>query len=627
MPGFMGRVLFVNLAKEKSYVKELPEDVYRCFIGGTGLAAYLIKDHPFGTLDPLGGDNPLVFSTGPLTGTSCPTSGRYAVAAKSPLTGIWGESDSGGRFGISLKAAGYDALVLEGTAPRPSVLLVEESGARLLPAGDLWGKDTYETAAELASKFGEKAASVCIGPAGEELIPLASIMSEGVHARAAGRCGLGAVMGAKRIKAVLATGNQRVGVAKPEELRASIRRITPQIVAKTKRQRELGTAGGVVGNAVLGDMCGHNWRDGDWGERAALIGGEAMAREYVTRRYHCPTCPIGCGKVARVTRGTYAGTESGAPEYETIAGFGAQCDVMDLAVVVEANDLCNRLGIDTISVSGAIAFLFEAVEKGFVKPSPTDPKCVWGNGEAIPILIHQIVHGEGVGGLIRNGVRNAAKMLGSACEAFAMHVKGLELPYHDPRALSSLSVAYATSARGACHRGCTHNLERFAIPGLGYREALDRFECSGKGEAVARVQNYAELYNCLKLCQFIMSGVDVPDLVGWLNAVTGWEMDTSEFLMIGERSINLKRLLNIQCGIRRPDDTIPRRILAEPFSSGGAAGHVPDFEPMLLEYYRARGWTEEGVPSPSKLSELGLEPIGGDKLDRCHQTASGWKLS
>lgn len=605
--GYMGRVLFIDLNAGDCSVEEIKGEILRKYIGGTGLSAYLMARFPFAAIDPLGPENPLIFSTGPLTGTNVPTTGRYAVVAKSPLTGLWGESDSGSRWGMRLKGAGYDALVLKGRAQQPSYLFITEKSIEIRPALHLWGSDTYKTFEWLQEEHGPEAGIVCIGPAGEKLIPMAGIMSEGHHGRAAGRCGMGAVMGAKNLKAIVAAGNKKPPVARPEELMQSVRRLAPVIAGKTKRQRQFGTAGGVVGNAGLSDMSAKNWTVGNWVEGAEKIGGEVMARDFTTRNYHCPTCIIGCGKTVRVTRGAYAGTEAGGPEYETIAGFGAQCMVEDMAVIIEANDLCNRWGLDTISASGSIAFLLEAAEKGLVSIPREYPPIWWGNGEAVIYLLHRIMDGEGLGGFLRKGVREMARMLGGEAGRFAIHVRGLEFSYHDPRALSSLAVAYATHPRGACHRGCSHNLERFPVAELGYTQAFDRFQSAGKGAATAAMQNYAEVFNCLKLCQFIMSSIKISDIVEWLNAVTGWDFDVRELLLAGERSVNLKRILNLSCGSGREEDTLPPRILEEPFSAGGAADHLPALAAMLNDYYSFRGWDERGVPCREKLAQLGLE--------------------
>ena len=605
MGGYTGKMARIDLTTGAVKVEELSEEVRRKYIGGTALATYILRQTPFHAIDPLGPENVLVFSTGPLTGANVPTSGRFAVASKSPLTGIWGEADSGGRFGLALKAAGYDAIAITGKASAPSVLTIIEGNVAVVSAEAVWGKDTYDTFDILTQKYGSKAALVCIGPAGEQLIPMANIMSEGAHARAAGRCGLGAVMGSKRLKAVVADGTLRTPVAHSKELMQDIRDIVPLMLEKMKRIRSYGTPGAVVGNAVLADLSAYNWTNGNCGKAVECLSGEVMQKDFGAGKYHCPPCVIGCGKEVRVPRGPNAG-KTAPLEYETIGGFGPQCGVFDFNVIIEANDLCNRLGMDTISVSGGIAFVFEAVSKGIIKNPALGAKLEWGNGEAVISLIHQIASGEGLGPLMRGGVRKAAQQLGPAVDKFAMHVKGMELPYHDPRAMASLAIAYATSPRGACHRGCVYTIERNPMPGLGYLKPLDRFADEGKGKAAAIMQNYADLFNSLKLCQFAMTTFDVPVVVKWLNYVTGWDMDAQEFLRVGERSLNLKRLLNLSCGLTKADDTLPYRLTHEPFTEGSSAGHLPNLPLMLDEYYEFRGWDKEGVPTEGKLKELEL---------------------
>jgi aldehyde:ferredoxin oxidoreductase len=605
MGGYMGKLARVDLSAGAVRVEEIPEEVRRKYIGGTGLAAYILRQCAFADLDPLGPDNVLIFATGPLTGANVPTSGRYAVAAKSPLTGIWGEADSGGRFGLALKAAGYDAVAISGKAASPSVLAIIDGHISIHSAEAAWGKDTFDTHDVLTQQYGKKAAIVCIGPPGERMVRLACIMTEGAHGRAAGRCGLGAVMGSKLLKAVVADGSSRTPVARPQELLESIREMTPFMLEKLKRQRTLGTPGGTVGNAVLGDLSGFNWTKGDCGKAAECLSGEILMADYGTGKYHCPPCVIGCGKEFRVRKEVSTEKSTGL-EYETIGGFGPQCGVFDLKSILEANDLCNRLGLDTISVSGAIAFVFEAASKGLIQDSAAQTKLEWGNGAAVISLIREIASGEGVGALMQGGVRRAARQLGPEADGFALHVKGLEPPYHDPRALSSLAVAYATAARGACHRGCTHLLERNPMPGLGYSKPLDRLVHEGKGKSAATAQNYAELFNNLKMCSIAMAALDVPVVLKWTNCVTGWDMDAEEFLQAGERSFNLKRLLNLSCGLTRADDSLPHRFTHEPFASGNSAGHVPDLPRMLDEYYEFRGWDKDGTPSESKLRQLDL---------------------
>jgi aldehyde:ferredoxin oxidoreductase len=414
-------------------------------------------------------------------------------------------------------------------------------------------------------------------------------------------------MGSKNLKAIVASGNLEVPVTDPIGLQKQIKEVAASVVKKTARYKNFGTAGGLVGNAVIGDTTAKNWTIGDWAEEAEQISGQKMAKEYTVGRYYCPTCIIGCGRKVKSKQGLSKDKVVAGPEYETLAGFGVQIMVKNLASIIENNDLCNRYGLDTISLSGSIAFLLEAAEKGHLPKKYFEGLDLsWGNDSLASSLIHKVVNQTELGQLISKGVRGMMLELGEITKPYAIHVKGLEPSFHDPRALSSLAVAYATYPRGACHRGCSHTVERNAIPELGYEEALDRFQQEGKGKMTAVMQDYAETYNCLKLCQFLLPSLAPSDVTGWLNSVVGWDMETKELLTIGERNINLKRLYNYQCGVRREDDTLPERFLKESFSEGGAKNFLPNLNLMLEEYYQARSWNSEGLPTLAKRIELGL---------------------
>jgi aldehyde:ferredoxin oxidoreductase len=609
--GFMGQWLRVNLTTGQIATEPVPSDLARLYIGGGGLAARILYDETDVAIDPLGPDNRLIFMTGPLTGTRVPTSSRHAVVARSPLTGIYGESDSGGSWGVALKAAGFDGVIFEGQSPEPVYLLVHGGEAQLLPAASLWGQDTYRTDELLKAAHSERCVTSCIGPAGERLIPFASIMNDGRHARAAGRAGMGAVMGSKRLKAVVALGSRKPSVADDAALLESVRRLSPQIRQGRAQLSRFGTAGGVVTNAALGDMPAGNWRVGDWIRGAENLSGERMAETILAGRYHCWGCPIGCGRNVRITDGPHAGVDGAGPEYEALAGLGALSLVDDLNAVAHANELCNRYGMDVISTGNVIAFALEAHERGIVE-SPPDVPLEWGGADTVLALIEQIAERQGLGEWLSLGVRGAAEHFGLADSDLAIHVKGLEPAFHDPRALASLVVAYATHPRGACHRGNSHGLERQALPELGYPKPLDRFAVEGKGAVTALMQDYMALFDSLKLCQFIFASVQVSDVVGWLNAVTGWEMSLDEFLRAGERLSNLKRMYNVRLGISRKDDSLPSRFLHQSLAKGGTRGFLPPLEPMLQEYYAYRGWNSDGVPTSEKLHEIGLDQEKGD---------------
>ena len=611
MPGgYMGKLLRVDLSAGRIDEEALPEETLRAYVGGSGLGARLLFDRTGRNCDPLGPENRLMFLTGPLTGAPIPTSGRHAVVAKSPL-GIWGEADCGGTLGHELKRAGVDGIVFEGQADHPLYLMVADGRATLEDAKEVWGKDTFETQERLQARHGERTAVACIGQAGERLTPIAGVMNDGRHARAAGRCGLGAVMGSKMLKAVAVRGSGHVPVAAPDKLRPLVKQMTVRIKERTTAMRDYGTPGGVLGAAAIGDMPIQNWRRGTWQAGIEKLSGQAMAQSILTGRYFCKTCVIGSGREIEVKDGPYAGVKGGGPEYETLAGFGSMCLVDDLKGVAKANELCNRYGLDTMSTGSVIAFALEAYERGLLTPGDADGLDLsWGNVETIITLVDKIGRREGIGDLLANGVRHVAQTLGCDCSAFALEVKGLELAFHDPRALSSLAVGYATYSRGACHRTYGHYLERNPLPELGFEKALDRHATERKGVAAAVMQDYGGLYNSLKLCQFIMRGVTVQEVVDCLNYVTGWDMDIAEFMRAGERASNLKRLYNVRLGLSRKEDRLPDRILHEALPDGGAANYLPNLDAMLDEYYEFRGWTPDGIPTRARLEALGLGPDG-----------------
>ena len=608
--GYMGRFLRVDLTTRRIADEAIPEPTLRAYIGGSGLGARLLFDETTPATDPLGPENRLLFLTGPLTGMAIPTSGRHAVVAKSPL-GNWGEADCGGTFGNELKRAGIDGIIFEGQADRPVYLLIADGAASLEDAREAWGRDTFETQDILRARHGERFVVTCIGPAGERLAPVAGIMNDGRNGRAAGRCGLGAVMGSKLLKAILVAGTKRPVAVHDDTLRPLVKQMTLRIKERTAPLRDYGTAGGVLSSEAFGDFATQNWKRGTWREGAEKLSGETMAKTILTGRYFCRSCTIGCGREIEIEDGTYAGVKGGGPEYETLAGLGSMCLVDDLNAVSKANELCNRYGIDTISTGTIIAFAMEAFERGLLRSCDTDGLDLsWGNAGTVVTLVEKIGRREGIGDLLANGVRFLAQHLGGDAYTFAAEVKGLELPFHDPRALSSLAAAYATYSRGACHRGYSHYLERYTLPELGFDRPLDRHETERKGVATAVMQDYGGLYNSLKLCQLIIRAVKVQEVVDCLNYVTGWNMDLPEFMRAGECASNLKRLYNLRLGMSRKEDTLPHRILHEAFPDGGAAKYLPNLDAMLDEYYAYRGWTQDGIPTRAKLDALGLGADG-----------------
>lgn len=588
----------------------LPETLMKKFIGGSGLSAKIIFDATGEHIDPLGLDNPLVFMTGPYTGTAVPSSGRHSVAAVSPLTGIWGEADAGGYWGIKLKAAGFDGMVIRGCCGHPVYLFISDRGVEIRDASHLWGCDTFETDVKIKKETTPGVSVASIGPAGEKQVLMASIMHEGRHARAAGRGGLGAVMGSKMLKAVAVCGSGEVPVADKERLMESIRAAAGQIRKKNKVLGRHGTAANLVEIEALGDIPIKNWQLGEW-EFTPRLTGEVQTESMLTGRFSCGKCFVGCGREISISSGPYAGVSGAGPEYESICCLGTNCLVGDLKAVAKANDLCNRYGLDTISAGSAVAFAMEAYEKGLITPQDTGGiPLKWGDAGALIKLIEQIGKQQGLGKLLGKGVMRAAGEIGGDAENFALHVKGMELPAHDPRAFYSVAVGYATSNRGACHmQAYSHGMEKsITLPELGYTQPLERFAVDGKGKMVARMQNLMALFDALKTCKFLLGGgIGANNLLEWFNFITGLNCTLEEFLRCGERMYNLKRLFNVRFGVSRESDTLPIRILKEPRGSGGAAPNLPPLQPMLEEYYSYRGWDKNGIPARKTLIKLGLE--------------------
>jgi aldehyde:ferredoxin oxidoreductase len=606
--GYCGKILKVNLSNGKIWEQPLDEALSRKYIGGSGMGARLLYDMTDGDTDPLGPQNPLIYMTGPFTGTIVPTSGRHQVIAKSPLTGIYGEGDAGGTWGVGLKGCGYDGMVIEGMSQKPVYILVSEDGVKILDAQELWGQDTYRTDQLLKGIHGDKVTVSCIGPAGEKQVKLAAIMHDGSHARAVGRTGLGAVMGSKKLKAVAVAGGIKTSVLDSEGLKSSIKAVSPLLVNKTAGMKQQGTAVGTVGAEKIGDFPLRNWSGSTW-EKIENISGQRMQDTIFTGRYFCASCIIGCGREVEVKEGPYAMKGAG-PEYETLGTLGGLCLVDDLEAVAYGGELCNRYGLDTISTGSAIAFAMELYEQGIIDDGDTDGvELNWGSAGAVIEMIHKVGKREGLGELLGSGVREAAMRIGGTAGDYAIHSKGLEFPAHDPRAFNSLALSYATANRGACHlQGASYFFEKTAImPELGIPEPKDRFRVDDQGDFQKNCQDLMGLLDSLKLCKFTLyGGLRTTHIRKWLEFVVGWDMDLEELMTAGERIFNLKRMYNIKCGISRSDDTIPERILKQPRTEGGAKDNLPPLGKMLDEYYAARDWDKNGVPLQTTVDRLGL---------------------
>ena len=615
--GYTGTIAYTDLTTGHIGYRETSHEDCKLWIGGSGMGAKILMEECSPLTHPLSPDNSLIFMTGPMTGTDIPASGRHQVVTKSPLTGIYGEADAGGKWGTVLKRCGFDGLVIKGQSAKPVYLLIHDKHIEIHDAQWLWGMDNYEVDEVLKERHGPDIAVASIGIAGENQVLLSTILYEGRKGRSSGRGGLGAVMGAKGLKAVVVHGDNPIEVHNEVALQAKIATAIPSIEQKTTGLNKYGTAGSIIGSEIIGDLPVKNWALGSWPE-VEKISGQTMADTIVKGKSQCHACPVFCGRTVKIDSSKYGAVEGKGPEYETLGMFGGACLVSDLAALAKANELCNRYGIDTISTGGAIAFLMDVYDRGLIdEASITDGtgtrlQPLWGDGEVLLRLIHAIGRQEGIGKLLGQGVKRAAAEIGNESHEYAFHVKGLELPAHDPRAFNSLAIGYATSNRGACHlQGGSYFFEKAAtLPEIGITEVLDRFREDNQGYVQARLQDTMSVMDSLKLCKFLFyGGIHLTDITDWLNDLTGLTYTVEELLTAGERIFNLKRQYNVACGISRLDDTLPRRIAEVPRPDGGAAGNLPPLNAMLIEYYQARGWDDEGRPLAATLARLGLERL------------------
>lgn len=605
--GYTGKILRVDLTKNKIEEENLSIKDIDNFIGGIGLATKIIYSEVDPKIDPFDPSNILVFMTGPLTGSIIPSTSRYVVAAKSPLTNAWGEAHAGGLFGLKLKQAGYDGIVIKGKASSPVYLYINNEKVEIRDASKYWGKDTFETDISLKNDLGDKDFSIAIiGPAGEKLARIACIASDVTPEgpRIAGRTGMGAVMGSKNLKAIAVRGTKEILIADALKIKSIISRILPSIMSDASIQyRALyGTAGEMeVLYSVYGDVPIKNFSLGEW-DGIKDITGEAMAKTVFKGHKGCYICPIKCWKIVEIENSLVR-----APEYETIASLGSMLLINDPYFLVKANTLCNKYGIDTISTGSIIAWAMECYEKGILsKEELNGLELRWGNKENVNQIIKLIGERKGIGRILSEGVRLASMKVGKGSEKFALHVKGLEVPMHDPRAFQGMGLQYATSNRGACHlQGFVLRIEQGErVVDLKIYERYDRFDAKGKGRIVALMEDWYQILESMIICKFFP--VPPAYVATFYTLVTGRIKKLPELIEIGTRIFTLQRMFNIACGISRKDDTLPYRLLKEPLNEGASKGQVVKLEPMLKEYYQYRGWDEEGHPTKEVLKKLGL---------------------
>jgi aldehyde:ferredoxin oxidoreductase len=609
----MHRMAFVDLSTGKVTVEEFGDEIYERFLGGYGIGAYMLLTRQRAKVDPLGPENTLGLLTGPLTGTNAPTSGRWAAVGKSPKTGTWGDANCGGRFGPAFKQSGFDGIFFTGVSEKPVYALVEGAQVRLLDAGELWGLDCTDALEEWKRLHGKECWAAYIGPAGERVSLLACIIDD--RGRAAGRSGLGTVMGSKRLKGVVAKPGMEIELADPERFKEVRRKYIERFFNDKNPMYALfhnyGTCGITAGSGASGDMPMKNWMGipADF-PTADKISDDNVVR-YQVRRYACAQCPVGCGGEMKIEEGPYA-VEGHKPEYETIGSFGGMCLNDNIESITKCNDICNRAGMDTISTGTTVAFAIECYERGLITKEDTDGlELTWGNHEAIVKVTEQMARGEGFGGrVLGDGMKAAAARIGKDSEKYAMHIQGEELPMHDPRCSPGLGASYIADATPARHTqtGSWFDEANFVGPGLGHKHIEDKYQYSGKGPTARRVGNWNHCINILGVCEFGWVITPAPAMAEFLNAAMGLNWDLEDVLLRGERAANLRVAFNVREGLLNVGFRIPPRVVGIPPLPGGPLeGVTVDYMTEIREFYEAMGWhPETGIPLKETLLQLGL---------------------
>jgi aldehyde:ferredoxin oxidoreductase len=605
MKGYGGRILFVDCSTGASRVEPLPEATARALLGGNGLAARLLYDLVPPGVDAFDPSAALVFAVGPVTDTTVAGNSRACVAAKSPLTGLFFDSTFGGRFPATLKRTGFDAVVLTGRAAGPSYVVVDERGAALKPAAALWGRATRDTVHALVAAEGAEADAIAIGPAGERGVRFAAMAHywknrEGVS----GRGGLGAVLGSKHVKAVVVKGARKTEIADPAALRALLEETREPLRKGTQALSTFGTPFLVGPINALGALGSYNLRSEVF-EPARAVGGEEMKAHYHDRDTTCLKCPVACGKQYAIGEGEFAGTRAKMPEYETIFALGPMLGIANPEALILANDLCDLLGLDTISMGVTLALVSEALERGWLAAGEVGVPFGWGDWRGMLRLVEMTARREGFGDRLAEGAWRLAESIHPEATRLVYAVKRLELPAHSARALKGLSIGYATATRGGSH----HDTR----PTPQYAPTFDRRSTADKPAFAARSQHFTAVGDSLVLCRFTSErgfGLFLGEpYARMVRAVTGWEVDADELERIGERIVNLERLFNVREGVRRSQDVLPWKVMHEPIPEGPSAGmFCPPHElsAMLDAYYALRGWDADGVPTASRLDALGL---------------------
>ncbi len=597
--GWHGKLLRVNLTAQTCVVEDLNPAWAKQFIGGRGLGSKYLTEEIAPNVDPLGPDNKLIFATGPLTGTYGAANGRYMAITKSPLTGTIACSNSGGYFPAELRFAGFDLIIFEGKSEHPVYLQIYNQQVELVGAVHLWGKSTQATEDQILKEFHGDAKVACIGPAGEHQARFACIVND--KHRAAGRSGVGAVMGSKNLKAVAVRGTGGVRVADPRGYRDAAMAsygLLKQNAVTAEGLPALGTA--VLVNVInqSGALPTRNFQSGTF-DQAEAISGERLAATYLKRNKSCMGCIIGCGRVTAIADPRFSGAGEG-PEYETIWALGAACGISDLAAVTQANYLCNEYGLDTITAGATVGCAMELFEKGLLSEQEAGMRLNFGNADAMVRAVELMGKNEGIGRKLAQGSYRLAESYG--VPELSMTVKKQEFPAYDGRGIQGMALQYATSNRGACHvRGYMVSPEILGLP-----EKLDPQVTQGKAGWTKAFQDFTAVVDSAGVCLFTTFALGAPQVADFLSAATGQAYSTDDLMLIGDRIYNLERKFNLAAGIDPGQDTLPPRLLKDPLPDGPHQGVVAKLGDMLPDYYRERGWSEQGVPTTEKLQSLGL---------------------
>jgi len=607
--GYMGKLLFVDLASGTCKEEKLGEALCRDFMGGYGFGARILYERMKPQVDPLGPDNMLGFLTGPLTGTPTMCSGRFVVVCKSPLTGTWGDANCGGDFGPYLKFSGFDGVFFSGASPKPAYLYIENGKPEIKDASHLWGKDCLETEDILKNAHGKETSVACIGPSGEQLSRIAAIMNE--KGRAAGRSGVGAVMGSKKLKAIVVKGNQKVPMADEAKADQIRRKWIKQIKGMGETFKKYGTAGVAEASAMSGDSPVKNWTGAGMIDfpNAKRISDDVVIAEQ-ERTYGCWHCPIRCGGHMKAKSGRAEVCHK--PEYETLCMAGTLCLNDDLESIIRFNDICNIYGIDTISAGVAVGFAIECYQNGLLAKADTGIELRWGDGKAIVALTEKIARREGIGALLADGVKHAAEKIGRGAEQYAVHVQGQELPAHDPRFIPALSVTYRMDGTPGRHtqggRAWLMGVDFLTDP----RE--DKYDFTNTGELQRKAVNMLHVVNSAGICLFAYATYPSQFIPDFLTAVTGWEYTLDSCLNIGERIGTMRHLFNLREGLNPLKYFMnPRAVGKTPLKEGPLANVTIDDDTMIKDYLKAVDWDLTTTrPSVKKLQELGLSRLVKD---------------